>query len=135
MQDINVIYNGINEENKLDEEYNVESVFVLESTFPAQKTSLSDITQIKAYMGKPVYEGNTNLTVMECITVNQLIEKGDLDFERIEIESDSPFSDMVDIIDYDKTKEIYIYTFENNGLLYTFYCKNRDGKFAFWKCE
>lgn len=135
MQDINVVCYGANGEDKLDEEYNVEGVFVLESEFSVQNSRLSGITQIKSYMGESVYEGNTNLTVMECVVVNQLIENGNQDFERIEINSDSAFSDVVNITDYDKTKEIYIYTFENNGLLYTFYCRHRDGEFAFWKCE
>ena len=64
-----------------------------------------------------------------------MIDLGKREFEKIEIKSDSSIKDVIEVMDYDKTREIYIYSFENNGLLYTFYCMEKEGRFAFWKCE
>ena len=135
MPDIQAAYWGISGENTLDEVYTAGGIFVLKDTFQIRKNTYTTIPRIKEALGEPLYEGNTNLTLMECVVVNQLIDMGNRDFERIEIKSDSAYSDMVQVTDYDKTREIYIYSFEDNGLLYTFYCAEKEGRFAFWKCE
>lgn len=135
MPDINAVYWGMSGADKLNDEYTVGGVLVLESAFWIQKNTFTRIAQMKEYFGEPIYEGNTNLTLMECVVVNQLIDKGSGDFEKIEMKNDSSFTDMVHVTEYDKTREIYIYTFQNNGLLYTFYCTEKNEKFFFWKCE
>ena len=135
MPDIQAFYWGISGEDTLEETYRAGGVIVLKDTFCLQKQRFTGIHGIKEYLGEPVYEGNTNLTLMECVAVNLMIDLGKREFEKIEIKSDSSIKDVIEVMDYDKTREIYIYSFENNGLLYTFYCMEKEGRFAFWKCE
>ncbi|MCI8669805.1 MAG: hypothetical protein HFI34_09860 [Lachnospiraceae bacterium] len=135
MPDIQALYWGISGEDTLEETYRAGGVIVFKDTFCLQKRRFTTIPGIREYLGEPVYEGNTNLTLMECVAVNLLVDSGNREFEKIEMKSDSSFRDVIEVTDYDKTREIYIYSFENNGLLYTFYCTEKEGRFVFWKCE
>lgn len=135
MPDIRALYWGGAGGDTLEETYRAEGVLVLKDTFCLQKKTFTGIPGIKEYLGEPVYEGNTGLTLMECAAVNLLVDLGNRELEKIDIRSDSEFQDVVEVTDYDRTREIYIYSFENNGLLYTFYCTEKEGRFVFWKCE
>lgn len=135
MPEIRALYWGISGEDTLEGSYRAGGVIVLKDSFCLQKKRFTGIPEIREYLGEPVYEGNTNLTLMECAAVNLLVDSGGREFERIEIKSDSSFKDVIEVTDYDKTAETYIYSFENNGLLYTFFCTEKEGRFAFWKCE
>lgn len=135
MPAIDVVYDTTASENAVDETYTVQQVFIVKDKIKINNKELSNIDEIKAYFGEPIYEGNTNLIFMECVTVNLLIDLGNTELEAIEMKSDLPFSDVVNVTYYDKAKEIYIYTFKDNGLLYTFYSTNRNGDFSFYSMK
>lgn len=135
MPAIDVVYDTTASENAVDETYTVQQVFIMKDKIKINNKELSNIDEIKAYYGETIYEGNTNLIFMECVTVNLLIDMGITELEPIEMKSDLPFSDVVNVTYYDKAKEIYIYTFKDNGLLYTFYSTNRNGDFSFYSMK
>lgn len=135
MEDIDAAYYGISGDDTLDESYTVGGVFVLKNNVTIGSQLIENIPTAKKIFGDPKYQGNTNVKLIEAACINKLADKGLTKFDRIEIKSNSTFSDVIEATSLGKTQEIYIYTFENNGLNYTFYSKDKNSTFDFYLIE
>lgn len=135
MSEIDAAYYGISGEDTLDNSWSIGGVFVLKDFFLAGETRLAQISDISAYLGEPVYSGNSYLTLSEAVAVNTLVERGYTDFDKVSMETSQEYDNVYQVNSFDKEASIYLYTYKSNGFLYTFYCRDRDGKFAMYLIE
>ncbi len=47
----------------------------------------------------------------------------------------SIFDDVAEVSRLEKAYQAYIYVFDKDGILYTFFCKDRDSGFDFYRIE
>ena len=106
-------------EGSLEEEWTVGTVNVLSSVFPTPGRNLTTINELTSYFGQPVYSGTTYVTLAEAVAMNLLSDKDRLG--TVEVKSTETFRDVYEVSEYDDDRTVYIYTFELDGLLYTFY--------------
>ena len=134
LKDIGVLYQT-EQKDTLKEESTVQKVFVWENSVPIGEKRYTRVTELEAYMGQPVYEGNTYITMPEAVCLEYLQQKGITLLDTAGLEKKSLYDDVVQIEDYEKDYMLYLYTYEYEGLLYTFYCKSRYGEFAMYSIE
>lgn len=132
MKDIDAVYAGSNDQNHLDEEVYVDQIYVLKDTFPVGKEDVSDIQQLKDYFKTVRYEGNSNATLAEAICINELSESREVFSGKVEMDTQEPFDDAVSITSFDRSYVLYLYSFEKDGLIYTFYCQERNQGFSMY---
>lgn len=133
MQDIDAVYSGRIGQDNLDESISVESVYVLKDFINIGTEKTRSVSDLKEAFGEPYYEGNTLVSLPEAVSIDVLCDMGSDTFERIEITSSNLFDDVIDVSGYDKSASAYIYTFRYEGLMYTFFCNEKDGNFAMYQ--
>lgn len=132
MKDIDAVYVGDSDQNNLDETVMVNQIYVLKDTFPIGKKDVDTISDLKAYFKETQYEGNSNVTLSEAVCINELSEKKDVFSGKVEMYTEEPFDDAVQIIGYDINYVLYLYSFEKDGLIYTFYCQDKNQGFSMY---
>ena len=61
------------------------------------------------------------VTLPEAVAINLMAQSSSEKISKVEMETNSQFTDSVTVSDYNRDYEVYIYTYLKNGLLYTFY--------------
>lgn len=121
MPEINAVYSVKDGGNTLDNQWTVDQVFVLEDTLPLDGNSLTTIRQIMAAMGSPLYYGESWVELPEAVAWNLLAPERPDEMEPVSIDRENTLEDVVTVSGYDRDSRMYLYTFEKDGLLYTFY--------------
>ena len=122
MPEINAVYSVADGANALEEGWTVDGVFVLSDTFPAEGDSYTSINQITAAFGQPDYFGTTWVNLSEAVAANLLADEDEELLGRVTMSLSASFDDVYTVNSYDEDFQLYIYTYERSGLLYTFYC-------------
>lgn len=137
MKDIGAIYFGEDAANTLEEEFTVRGVYVLQGQVCLDGKVAEDIPQVKEYLGEPVYEGNTYLEAEDEIALNRACELAgeNVLYGRAGYRERSLYDDVTEAGDFDGTYQAYIYMYENEGIIYTFFCKDKDEGFDFYRME
>ena len=127
MKDIDAVYAGVQETNALDGAIKVGTVYVLRDSFPVGTEKFSTIEELKSYFGSENYEGQSLITMPEAVCYSQLSGSmaTDVVTERI-------YDDYYRVTDYDGEKEVFLYSFEKNGLIYTFVGQDQQGTFSYY---
>lgn len=79
------------------------------------------LRQLMAAMGEPLYFGAAWVNLPEAAAWNLTAEDRPDRMEQVRIESTAAFENVFAVSDYDRDFQMYLYTFQCNGLLYTFY--------------
>ncbi len=132
LDEIGVVYTANDGSNSLDAEWTIGEIVVEESSFPTTDALLTGINELTAYFGEPVYFGYTWPTLSEAVAIRRLSEAGSGGFPDIEMEMTAGFDDVYSVTSYDKNYELYIYVYQADGLLYTFYCDSSTSDFSFY---
>ncbi len=137
MKDIDAIYFGDDAGNTLDEEFHVKGIYVLQPYIYLNGTVIEDIPQIRECLGEPVYEGNTFLEAEDDIALNKVCElRGEqVRYKKSEYRETQVYDDVSEVREFDKAYQVYIYMYENDGIVYTFFCKDKDAGFDFYRME
>lgn len=135
MKDIHAFYTAESGEDTLEADWKVKSVLVQESQFAIGNQVLKTIGELENYFGRPTYYGNTNLLLPEVLAWNDFASTNPESFSEIDVEQEQILNNAYKIQNYDKTKQVYIYTFESEDLLYTFYCNDQEGRFFMFSIE
>lgn len=137
MKDIDAIYFGDDAANTLDEEFNVKGVYVLKPQIYLNGTVIEDIPQVRECLGEPVYEGNTYLEPDDDIALNKLRElRGEQILYKKSGYKETPvYDDVVKVSGFDEEYQAYIYMFESEDIVYTFFCRDKDAGFDFYRME
>ncbi len=135
MPDIQGITYGRLDEENLADTVMVEGVYVLKNSFQHGRESFTNIAELSQLMGSAVYEGNTYLTTSDAVAVHVLNQN------RVALNGDIMgdwnvyLADAVVVESYDPGYSVYIYTFVQEDMRYTFFCKDRSGTFDMYLIE
>ena len=135
MDEIHAVYTTADASDTLSEEWTISQVLVEDSVFPTAEGEISTINELPAYFGEPSYFGYTWPTLTEAVAIRRLSEAGKGRFADIEMETTSSLRDVVTVNSYDLDYELYIYTYEMDGLTYTFYCDSSTSSFSMYAIE
>lgn len=136
MPEIDAVYSVKDGGNTLDNQWTVEKVFVLKDTLPLDGSSLKTIRQMTAAMGTPLYYGEAWVELPEAVAWNLVAPARPDEMEAVSVDGENTLEDVVTVSDYDRDFKMYLYTFEKDGLLYTFYTpEERSAEFVMYAIE
>lgn len=135
MKDIDAIYTGKADPDKVDDSVVVEGVYVLSDTFNLDGQDLKTITDLCEAFGTAYYEGNSKAILAEAVAVNCLSEKKDTALGRASMTKSQVFSDYYEVEKFDNDYTVYLYSFAKEGILYTFFCSAKNGNFEMYLLE
>ena len=134
MSDIDAIYCGRSDEESLNDEMMVNDLYVLKDYIKIGDEKLDTIPKITNLLGKPSYEGNSNVLLSEAVAINILNDKGNSFYKRVDMTLEKIFSDYLEVT-FKPDYSIYLYTYEYNGVSYTFFTNERNGKFNMYMMQ
>lgn len=135
MEDISgILYGRLGEEN-LQDAVMVEGVYVLKDSFDFGREAYTNVAEIAQLMGDAVYEGNTYLTTPDAVGIHVLNRTRAALHGDVAGEWNAYLADAVTVGSYDSGYSVYIYTFVQEDMRYTFFCKDRSGSFAMYLIE
>lgn len=137
MKDIEAVYFGEDAGNTLDEEFIVKGIYVLQPQVCLCGKEIQDIPQVRECLGEPVYEGNTLLEPEDEIALNRACElRGEsILYGKSGCLETSVYDDVTEVSAFDGDYQTYIYVYESEGIIYTFFCRDKDGGFDFYRME
>lgn len=135
MEDIEAMYVGQNNSGTLDGEMSVECVIVLKDTFAAGGKSYTSVDELQQYFGTERYEGNSEIKMAEAVAVNWMQKNKNRTLRPVDMTTSSEYEDYVTINRYNEDYTVYLYSFNKEGLLYTFVCQDKGDTFSFYFIE
>lgn len=137
MKDIDAVYFGEDAGNTLDEEFIVKGVYVLLPQVCLCGKEIQDIPQVRECLGESVYEGNTLLEPEDEIALNRACElRGEsVLYGKSGCRETAVYDDVTEVSAFDGDYQAYIYVYENEGIIYTFFSRDKDGEFDFYRIE
>jgi len=128
LEDIDAAYVGALQADSLEDERKVERVYVLKDAFLGGSRMLTEISELENYFGKADYEGNSLITESEALCLKKAGDTpGILDMEILPV-----YDDYTILESYDDACEVYLYSFWQDGMAYTFVCEDKDAGFLFY---
>ena len=89
--------------------------------------SLRTVEELKEYFGSENYEGQSLITMPEAVCSSQL--SGGMSAG---VATQRIYDDYYQVTDYDGDQEVYLYSFEKSGLIYTFVSQEQQGTFSYY---
>lgn len=132
MQDINAVYLGRSTEDSVSDEIVVESIYVLSDSFGYGDVECHNIEDLKALFGEPMYHGNSNAILPEAIAIDIISDYKTILNGNIQIDEVQEFIEYITVEDFKQDYKVYLYTYERDGLQFTFVCRDSTGEFAFY---
>lgn len=133
LKGIDALYMAQGNGSATDDQLKATQVIVLRDTFKSGTFEAKDIEDLKAIMGDPIYEGNSAAILPEAIAINSLNDTKRTLNGKVAMEMSAQYSDDIIVNSMDMDYTIYVYTFERGDLVYSFVCKEKGGKFAFYE--
>lgn len=121
MTEIGAVYAVADGGNSLEENWTVNGIFVLSDSLYAEGQNLRSVNQITAAFGQPDYFGITWVNLPEAVALNLQADRAE-GLGKVAMTATESFDDVYAVEDYDKDFQLYIYSYQREGLLYTFYC-------------
>lgn len=135
MEDIHGVYYGKLSEENLADKVMIEGVYVLSNTFAYGEKVYDNIEEITQVLQEQVYEGNTYLKTPDAVSVHVMNKTEPALHGDITGKWEKYLSDAIKVNGYDKEYSAYIYTFVQEDMRYTFFCKDRSGTFSMYMIE
>lgn len=121
MPEINAVYAVKDGSNTLENQWTVDRIYVLESAVTLENGFCSNLRQLMSAMGEPLYFGTAWVDLPEAVAWNMVAREQPDRMDRVGMNTSASFDDVFAVSDYDRDFQMYLYTFQQNGLLYTFY--------------
>lgn len=121
MPEIDALYAVKDGSNTLENEWTVDRVYVLKDSIALESGVCYTARQLQAALGKPLYYGSTWVNLPEAVAWNRLAEEQPDVLMPVQVIAEASFENVFSVTDYDRNSEMYLYTFEQDGLLYSFY--------------
>lgn len=125
MKDIDAVYAGAQDRDALDGAIRVDTVYVLKNSFTVGTAEFSTIEELKDYFGSEDYEGQSLITMPEAVCYSQL--PGEISAGVV---TERVYDDYYRVTDYNREREVFLHSFEKNGLIYTFIGQEQQGTFS-----
>ncbi len=134
MPDIDAMTVEFLDEESIDTEAFAESVFVLKDYFNSADGDLKSFSEITSLLGQPTYVGVSYATLPELLAVNTLNDSsgGLIINGEADIEMQSVYNEYIEVSDYDEEYEVYLHTYQKDGLIYTFVTDQGMDSFYFY---
>ena len=121
MPEIDAVYSAKDGSNTLENEWTVDRVYVLRSEIPLESGTCTTVRQLQAALGQPLYFGTAWVTLPEAVAWNALAEEQPDLVIPVDVTADAGLDNVFSVSGYNRDYQFYLYTFENAGMLYTFY--------------
>jgi hypothetical protein len=125
LHEIGAVYAVQSGEGTLDQEWRVSTVYVLSDTIYWNGAALTSISDLRSNLDQPEYAGYTWVTLADAVSLNLSPQE---DIEPIPVRGRFVLEDVYEGTDYDGHRQIYIYAFRVNGLVYTFYTESTSSQ-------
>jgi len=135
MPGIEALYYGFSSEENLMGTVEIEGVYVLKDYFEYGNEDFTHVSQISQIMGDAIYEGNTYLAMPEAVAVHTMNKTETALHGDVEGQWEAYLSDAVIVEEYDSAYSVYIYTYVQDEIRYTFFCKDKMGEFEMYLIE
>ena len=87
----------------------------------------STIAQVKDVMGSPTYQGDSFATFPEIIGIYEMSKTRNIYSGKPEIDMSQDLNDLATVKGYTRSYPVYLFSFERDGLLYSFLTKDSGG--------
>lgn len=124
MPEINAVYAEKDGSDTLDNEWTVERVYVLSGSVPLRSGRCTTLPELTEAMGEPLYFGTAWVDLAEAVAWDLLAQNADSGLDTVRIDKSASLENVFDVADYDRNFQVYLYTFQQDGVLYTFYFKD-----------
>lgn len=121
MPEIDAIYSVKDGSYTLENEWTVDRIYVLKNQIPLAGGTCTTVRQLQAELGLPLYYGTSWVNLPEVVASNRLAKAQPDRVIPVEVETSDLLENVHSVSGYDRNAQIYLYTFECEGLLYTFY--------------
>lgn len=121
LPEINAVYSVKDGSDTLENEWTVDRIYVLRNSVPLQSGTCSTLRQLTAALGEPIYFGTAWVDLPEAVAWNQLAAQQPEDLPPVEMTIETAFENVFNVTEYDQDFQVYLYTFQEEGLFYTFY--------------
>lgn len=137
MSDIGAIYEGKTDGNSINDEINVDKIYVLHNYFPTPEGNLKKIEDIKEYFRDEVlFEGLSAPMQAEALSISKVREQTmNKFFDPLEVNTEMVYDDYYTVDSFDSGTDLYLYSFKNGGLQYTFVARSKYDDFGFYYIE
>ena len=135
MADINAVYYGRQGEENVTDQIMVEGVYVLKDAFEYSGDKIKTVIELENILGETIYEGNAYVTLPEAVSIHVMNRTGSEFYGDIIKDSEQILADAVVVNEYDRDYSVYIYTYVQDGLRYTFFAQDRTGGFTMYLIE
>lgn len=135
LEDIDSVYISKGNVNTLEQESSVEGVYVLSSSIVLDGKKYKTINDLKKKFKVVSYEGNSSLTMADAVAVNEAVKKTDVLDGEVKMGTTAVFEDVYTVDSMDKSYEAYVYQFEDENIIYTFFAKEKRADFDFYLME
>ena len=121
MKDIDSVYSVKDGRNTLENEWTADRLFVLKDTVTLEGAKCTTISQLMQMLGEPLYYGTAWVNLPEAAAWNVLAQRQPDVLEKVKITAKEGLEGVYAVSNYDMDFQMYLYTFEKAGVLYTFY--------------
>ncbi|MCR5777168.1 MAG: hypothetical protein K6G84_07115 [Lachnospiraceae bacterium] len=130
MPGIEAVVSGASGEDTLEGKAGIDGIYILKDSFCFNdKSDIKDLSAVTKILGKPIYQGNTNLTAQEAIALTYA-EGASLELRKsVELKKSDVLKDASMITGYTASLPVYIYVYESEDCTYTFYTQNNQNDF------
>ena len=138
MNEIGAAYCAQSGENSLDEEWKVTGVYVFSDNIYINGHLVENISDAIELLGKPEYEGNTAVSAEDAVIVNAICDlqkTNQILFGKVKMETNQILDEVVEVEKYDQNYLVYIYRFQEEDRVYTFFCREKNEGFDFYLLE
>lgn len=109
-------------DSSLENQWTVRCVYVLEDCVPLGGAEYGTVSALTEALGQPIYSGSAWVSLPEAVALNLLEEDRPDAFGAVSMESEAEFEDVFTVSRYDREFQVYLYSYERDGLVYTVYC-------------
>lgn len=135
LTDIQAVYAGAEDGAALDDSMTVDGIYVLKDSIRLGEELCEDISDVTKALGAADYEGNSTVKFAEAAAINNLSRGEDTELSDVEWKTAKEYSDVIRVTEYDRECAVYLYSYRNDGLVYTFFCRDRSGGFDMYLIE
>lgn len=135
LEDIDSVYISEGDVNTLEQESSVQGVYVLSSSIVLDGKKYKTIHDLKKKFKVISYEGNSSLTMADAVAINEASKESDVLSGEVKLDTSYVFEDVLTVEGMDQSYEAYVYQFEDENIVYTFFAKEKRADFDFYLME
>ncbi len=133
LKDIDAMYLAQSDGAAADDSQKATSVLVLKDSFRIGAQEADDIDDLREIFGEPIYSGNSAAILPEAIAINELNKGSRVLNGKVNMDTTEVYSDDIVVNSFADDYVVYVYTYKQGELIYSFVCNEEGGKFAFYE--